>query len=740
MNPIETARDRMLARYDLAPERYELWENDADPLALLGRRDFLRTIGGGLVVLLLLGRSNAKAQESGRRGRRGEDAPREVGAWIHIGEDGAVTAYTGKVEVGQNARTSLSQAVADELRLPVESVAMVMGDTDLVPFDMGTFGSRTTPTMVPQLRRAAAAARRALIRLAAEKLGVEPVADAFRVADGKITHIDGDRALGFGELTGGRKLLEAIEDDEAVTPATDWEAAGVSAPKVDGLAFVTGRHKYASDEKKSGMLVAKVLRAPSLGAKLKDLDASVAEAMPGVKVVRDDEFVAVAGPDEPTAVEALGALKPDWEVPPGPKPDNASMYADFRAVLDRARSEGSAEADAVARGLASADAKVDATYEIAYIAHAPLEPRSALADWDGEKLTVSTGTQRPFGVRSEVAAALNLPESQVRVLVPDTGAGYGGKHTGEAAVEAARVAFALKKPIQLTWTREEEFTWAYLRPSGLIAVKAGVARDGRLTAWEFRNVNSGGSGIEGPYEVPARLVAHHPADSPLRQGSYRALAATANNFARESAMDELAGKLELDPLAFRLKNLRDDRLREVLTTAAERFGWGSEPSTPDRGFGLACGMEKGGHIAACVEVAIGPGRRGRRAVRLARAVLAFDCGAIVNPDQLKAQVEGATIQGIGGALTEAIRFADGKLFNGRFSRYPMPRFADAPAIEVLLIDREDVPAAGAGETPIIAIAPAIANAIAAATGVRIRSMPLAPQGLPARDEAAGAGS
>ena len=735
-------RDRLLERYDLASERYELWEGGSDPLAILGRRDFLRAVGGGLVVLLLLGRSQAQESGGGGRRRRGEDGPREVGAWIQIGEDGAVTAYTGKVEVGQNARTSLAMAVADELRLPVESVAMVMGDTDRVPFDMGTFGSRTTPTMVPQLRRAAAAARRVLIKLAAEKAGVEADPDAFRVKGGKITYVPKNQTFGFGDLTGGRRLLEMIEDEEAVTPAADWKAAGVSTPKVDGLAFVTGQHQYASDAKRPGMLVAKILRAPTLDAKLQGLDSAEAEAMPGVQVVRDGEFVAVAAPDEPTAIAAIAALEPDWEIPDGSKPDNASMYDGFRAALDQARSEGSDEADAVAKGLKSADARIDVTYEIAYIAHAPLETRAALAEWDGEKLTVTTGTQRPFGVREEVAAALNLPITQVRVLMPDTGAGYGGKHTGEAAVEAARVAHALGKgkPVRLTWTREEEFTWAYLRPSGLIAVKAGAARDGRLTAWEFRNINSGGSGIETPYEVPARLTAHHPADSPLRQGSYRALAATANTFARESAMDELAGELGIDPLAFRLKNLENARLREVLATAAERFGWGEESSTPDRGFGLACAMEKGGHIAGCVEVAIVPGRRGRRAVRLARAVLVFDCGAIVNPDQLRAQVEGATIQGLGGALTEAIRFADGKLQNGRFSRYPMPRFPDVPAIEVILIDREDVPAAGAGESPIVAIAPAVANAIAAATGFRSRSMPLAPDGLPSRDEAVGAGS
>ena len=352
--------------------------------------------------------------------------------------------------------------------------------------------------------------------------------------------------------------------------------------------------------------------------------------------------------------------------------------------------------------------KVEAVYTVAYIAHAPLEPRAAVAEWNGDRLTVWTGTQRPFGARSELAQAFHLPEDRIRVLVPDTGSGYGGKHTNEAAVEAARLARAAGKPVKLVWTREEEFTWAYFRPAGLIETAAGVDKDGKLTAWEFHNYNSGASGLGTPYKVPSSKVVFHATESPLRQGSYRALAATANHFARESLMDELAHAAGLDPLEFRLRNLDDARLRAVLEDAATKFGWGKSSPAQGHGFGIAGGTEKGGYIATCAEVAVD---RATGSVKVVRAVSAFECGAIVNPDHLRNQVEGCLIMGLGAALFEAIRFENGKILNPRFSRYPVPRFGDIPQIDVVLRDRKDLPAAGGGETPIVAIAPAIANAI-----------------------------
>jgi CO/xanthine dehydrogenase Mo-binding subunit len=383
-----------------------------------------------------------------------------------------------------------------------------------------------------------------------------------------------------------------------------------------------------------------------------------------------------------------------------------------------------------------ADHKLDATYTVAYIAHVPLEPRAAVAEWNEDKLTVWTGTQRPWGVKSELAEAFQIPEDRVRVIVPDTGSAYGGKHTGEAAIEAARLAKAAKKPVKLIWTREEEFTWAYFRPAGVIDIRSGMSNAGLITAWQFHNYNSGPSAIETPYDVPNRASEFHPTDSPLRQGSYRGLAATANHFARESHMDDLAALLAIDPLEFRLKNLKNDRLRAVLQAAAEKFVWGRGKPTGDHGFGLACGVEKGGYVATCAEISIVPSDfLGAEVtpplprVRIDRVVTAFECGAVVNPEHLKNQIEGSVVMGIGGALFEAVDFENGRILNPHLAQYRVPRFSDLPVIETVLVDRKDLPSAGAGETPIVGLAPALGNAIFQATGTRIRSLPMAPKGF-----------
>ena len=314
----------------------------------------------------------------------------------------------------------------------------------------------------------------------------------------------------------------------------------------------------------------------------------------------------------------------------------------------------------------------------------------------------------------------------MRVIVPDTGSAYGGKHTGETAVEAARLARAAGRPVSLLWSREEEFTWAYFRPAGVIEIKSGAGSDGRLAAWEFHNYNSGAAAIGTPYAVANQRIEYHPVRSPLRQGSYRGLAATANHFARESHMDSLAHAAGVDPLEFRLKNLTDARLRAVFEAAAKAFGWPAKRERPGQGFGLGGGVEKGGYLATFAEVAVD---RSSGDVRVVRVTTAFECGAIVNPDGLSNQVLGATIMALGGALFEAINFENGRITNPLFSLYRVPRFQDVPPIEVVLLDRKDLPSAGAGETPIVGLAPAIGNAVFDATGVRLRSLPLVPNGL-----------
>lgn len=662
----------------------------------LSRREMLKAMGGGILVLAVAPDAIAAAWAQ-RRG--GPPIPQEIGAWLHIADNGAVTVFTGKVEVGQNARTSITQAASEELRVSPASIKVLMGDTDFVPYDMGTFGSRTTPTMLPQVRKAAAAARELLLDVAAKKSGLDR--SKLVAGDGKVA--GAGFSMSYGELAKGQSLDKTISNDIALTPADAWKTMGHSLPKVAAIEIVTGQHQYTSDMTCPGMLHAKVLRPPSFGATLASLDTKTAEAMSGVHLVHEGDFVAAAAPTERAARAAMKAIKAEWKETK--QPSHAELFTLLRGVD---------ETPSVAAG----DKTFQGTYHCEFIAHVPLEPRAALAEWDGRRMTVHTGTQRPFAVRDEVAAATGLTQKDVRVIVPDTGSGYGGKHTGDAAVEAARIAKAIGKPVKLVWTRPEEFTWAYLRPAGIAEISSGVDGQGKLTGWTQDNYNSGPAAIDTPYAVEHKRAQFHEADSPLRQGSYRSLAACFNNFARETHIDELAHLLGQDPLQFRLTNLTNRRLIDVLKATADRFGWPVKPPA-GHGVGIACGTEKGSFVATAAEVAVNG-----KEVKVIRAVIAYECGAIVNPDQLKNQTVGGLIMGIGGALFEEIGFDNGKILTDRLSKYRVPRFSDIPQIDCILLDRRDLPSVGAGETSIIGIAPAIGNAIFNATGTRLRSLPL----------------
>jgi len=689
--------------------------SESEPKPQLDRRDFLKVLGGGL--LICLAPEFSTSQESGRT-FGGHELPKDINAWLHIDADGRVKVFTGKVEVGQNIRTSLAQAVAEELRVPFDSITMIMGDTDLVPWDMGTFGSRTTPTMSPQLRNMAVAGRQMLLEMAAQRWNTD--ASKLIAESGTIKTPDGSKSLSYGELTRGEDLVRTV-CDPPLTPATEWKIAGTPVPKAHGRDFVTGKHQFPSDIIRPGMQFGAVLRPQGFNATLQSIDTSAAEKITGVQVVRDGDFTGVVAGDAFTARHAVSAIQAKWNVPE--QQGNKGLFEYLKNNPEGRTSEPDHQAGSVEQALANAEVKVEAQYTVEYIAHAPLEPRAAVAEWDNGKLTVWTGTQRPFGVQEELMHAFQLSPKQVRVIQPDMGSGYGGKHTGEAAMEAARLSKAAGKPVKVVWTREEEFTWAYLRPAGLIEIKAGARHDGTLVAWEYHNYNSGPAAIGTPYDIENQLIQFHPAKSPLRQGSYRGLAATANHFARESHMDVVANAAGVEPLAFRMKNLSNPRLKAVLQAAAEKFGWGNVKSTPDRGFGIACGTDKGGFVATCAEVAVD---RASKQVKIRRAVQAWECGAIVNPDGLRNQVQGALVQAIGGALFERILFGNGRIQNPVFSKYRVPRFSDTPEVEIVLLDRKDLPSAGAGETGIVGLAPAVGNAIFAATGVRLRHMPMTP--------------
>jgi isoquinoline 1-oxidoreductase len=715
-NPEASETDRFELR-ERAPYRFEL-----------SRRGFLESLGAGFVVTLSLDASASSAEP--------DEAGPSLDARLHVGDDGIVTVFSSKVEVGQGSRTQLTQAAAEELRLPLEKVQLVLADTSRVPDDGGTFGSRTTGYTVPVVRQAAAAARLILIDLARKHWGVDS-SHRVELRDGMVVDLDTGSTCSFAELGKSPAAAEAfsgsVPADAALTPVRDWTVLGRSALKPTSRAVATGAHLYPSDIVRPDMLRGVVLRPSSYGARLASVDESAAGAIPGAVVVRDGDFVACAAPTSFAARKALLSLARTarWVESPHPHPSSGDLFSYLKENVDEAqetRPSSTREVGKVEEALSKSAKKLAASYGVSYVQHAPMEPRAACAEWSDGKLTVWTGTQRPDGVRQELEKAFELPEGRVRVIVPDTGGGFGGKHTGEVAVEAARLARAAGRPVSVRWTREEEFTWAYFRPAALIETRGALDGRGAVAAWDFTCYNAGTAGLETPYELAHVRERYLPVKAPLRQGSYRGLAATANHFARESFMDELAHLAAIDPLSFRLAHLKDGRLRDVLVKAAETFRFRDRlgevrAGNGVRGIGLACGTEKGSYVAACVAVKVD---RSRGKIAVEEIVEAYECGAIQNPVNLKAQVEGAIVMGLGGALKEEIRFENGRVANPRFSMYQVPRTRDLVPMKTILMDRPDLPSVGAGETPIIAVAPAIANALFHATGVRSRSMPIRP--------------
>jgi CO/xanthine dehydrogenase Mo-binding subunit len=682
----------------------------------VSRRVFMQALGAGLLITVVEGPA------WGQRGRGGRSE--RVAVRVHLNEDGTISAMSGKVDEGQGARTELSQAAAEELRVPADRIRLIMADTDLVPDDGITAGSRTTPQNVPPMRRAAATARELLTQLAARQWQVD--AAALQVRDGAITNPATQQTLTYADLAKSKDVADTfsqtVRENVTLTRVEDWKVMGTSVPKPTYRDIVTGAHHYPSDITRPNMLYGRVLRLPSYGATLESIDLSAVEAMRDVVVVHDGQFVGFAAPSLYRATEALetAAKTASWKSVPHPssKTIHAYLKEHARAGRGRPNTRGSIE-----KGFADAAKSLSETYTLAYIQHTPMEPRAAVAEWNEGKLTVWAGCDGPYRARSDLARAFSVPAEQVRVIIPDMGGGFGGKHSAEAAEEAARLAKAAGRPVCVRWTRAEEFTWAYFRPAAVIECRGGLDANGSLIAWDFTNINAGGAAIDTPYDVPNTRIASMGSDSPLSQGAYRCLAATGNNFARESFMDELATAAGADPFDFRLAHLENPRIRAVLETVAKQFNWAERRKkvTPELGVGLACGTEKNSVVAACVEVAID---RKQGQIRVLEVCEAFECGPVINPANLTSQVQGCIVMGLGGALFEEMQFEDGKILNASFSRYRVPRFSDVRRIDVHLVENRDIPSAGGGETPIIAVAPAIGNAVFAATGLRLRSMPM----------------
>ncbi|MBM4088935.1 MAG: isoquinoline 1-oxidoreductase [Planctomycetes bacterium] len=683
----------------------------------LSRRTFAQMLGAGLLVSVI--ERCGLGQQRGSRESRGAVS---IAARLQINQDGTIRVMTGKVEEGQGARAQLTQAAAEELRVDVATVRLVMADTELVPDDGITAGSRTTPSTVPAVRRGAAAARELLLDAAARRWNVERT--SLTASGGAITDTVSRQTIRYADLVKSPEVAEAlrgrIPDDVPDTPVDQWAVMGCSVARPNIRDLVTGAHRYPSDIARPNMLYGKILRPPAYGATLESVDLSVAEGLPGVVLLRDGSFVGVAASSTLHAERALDAVAATAKWNTVPQIASGELFSHLKSQARGGRPQARGSVD---EATSAASKVLSESYRIAFVQHAPMEPRAATAEWEDGKLTVWAGVDGPHRVQQDLARALGIPAGQVRVIVPDMGGGFGGKHTGEAAEEAARLSRAAGRPVAVHWTRAEEFTWAYFRPAAVIDCQGALDSNGRLVAWEFTNINAGGAAIDTPYAVPNTRILSAGSESPLRQGAYRCLAATANNFARESFMDELASAAGADPLEFRLAHLDNPRLRKVLEVAAAKFQWAErrKAMTPGSGVGLACGTEKNSVVAACVDVTVD---RNRGELLVREVCEAFECGPIQNPANLLSQVQGCVIMGMGPALWEAIEFADGRILNASFAAYRVPRFLDVPRIDVHLVNNAEIPSAGGGETPIMAVAPAIANAVHAATGLRIRSMPL----------------
>ncbi|MFW6174827.1 MAG: molybdopterin cofactor-binding domain-containing protein, partial [Chloroflexota bacterium] len=494
---------------------------------------------------------------------------------IAISRDGGVKAYTGKVDYGQGIRSGFAHAIAEELGVYPSRVDVVMGDTAQVPYDRATVGSASTRTVGLQLRRAAASAGQTLREKAAQKWRVRTEKVVIRGGIA-FTPDRPDRSASISQLLGDEKLDIQVRDDVKLKDTDDFRIIGQPLTRTDAVARVTGAAKYTRDISLPGMLHGKMLRPPSYGAKLLQLDASRAERTPGfVSLVQDGDFVGVVAESEEAAEYALQAIRSRWEEDRGTASDwnLPALLKETAGERVTLREEGSLD-----DGFRRADHILEGTYFVPYVANAQMEPSAAVASWDGDYLTVWAANRAPFQERQNLAEWLGIGEYRVRVITPEIGGSFGTK-TSTAGYEAARLSQAVGRPVRLTYSREEEFSWSTVRPAALMEVRSGVTEDGEIVAWDYiayhagENAFRGRRGADTPYDTGNVRIAVANTESPLRSGSYRSLGGAVNHFARECHMDEIAARLGLDPLELRLRNLSHPRMRRALTTAADKFGW-----------------------------------------------------------------------------------------------------------------------------------------------------------------------
>ena len=690
------------------------------------RREFLKLTGTGLLVMIavepLIGRAQGAPPQGGRPG----GYPTDINAYLHIGADGRITCLVGKIEMGQGAMTSLPQLAAEELDVPLTSVDIVMGDTDLCPWDMGTFGSLSVRQFGPVLRAAAAEAKAVLLQLGAERLQV-PVTDLTVDAGAVVSKSDKTKKVTYGQLTEGKRIERKLEGKPALEAVSAFTIVGKTPPRRDAIEKVTGKAKYAGDIVPAGALHARVLRPPAHGATLANVDTSAAEKVPGVRVVRDGDFVAVLHEHRDEADKALGLIKATFK----PSPSTLNDQTIFDHLLKIAPAgDTAAEGGSLADGEKLAAQVFEETYLKSYASHAAMETHSAVAAVEDGKVTVWAGTQTPFPLKTQVQRALNLPPEKVRIITPYVGGGFGGKTASQQAIEAARLAVAVGKPVRVVWSRAEEFFFDTFRPAAVVKIRSGLDASKSIALWDYTVYSAGERGAAHFYNIPNHRTVSSggwsgggPSPHPFAIGPWRAPGANTNAFARESQIDIMAASAGIDPVEFRRKSLIDPRMLRVLDTAAKKFGWVPKAAPSGRGVGVACGIDAGTYVCLMAEVAVD---KSTGQVQVTRVTCAQEMGVVVNPEGALQQIEGCITMGLGYTLQEEVHFKGGEVLDRNFDTYELPRFSQVPRIDAVLVDAADIPAAGGGEPAIVPMGAVVANAIFDAVGARLYRMAMTP--------------
>jgi CO/xanthine dehydrogenase Mo-binding subunit len=736
-------------------------------MTALSRRGLLAA-GGGLVVSVALPRAGIAAEQGGTpppvAKLPGALAQTPLlAAWLHVAPDGRITACTGKAELGQGLRTALLQVAAEQLCVEPGQITLVTADTALTPDEGFTAGSHSMQDSGTALLHAAAQVRGLLLQQAAGTWSLP--AEQLR-AEAAAIHAPDGRALGYGALAAARDLHVQAQPDSPLVPPQAYRVMDTPMRRVDIPAKVTGGAAYVQDMRLPGMLHARVLRQPTPGAVLEGLDSAAIEAMPGVvKVIRDGSWVAVAALKEWQAVKALRALSTAarWR-DTATLPDPATLHDTIQALPAR-----DIPVLTWANAAAPAAKTLKARYTRQYIMHGAVGPSCAVAQMQDGMLTVWTHTQGVFPLRAALASLLGLPPEKVRCThVPGSGC-YGHNGADDVAGDAALLARALPgQPVRVQWMREDEHLSEPYGPAMVTEVQGAVDAQGRVVGWDYavwsnthnRRPNVGGLMLQNqalatPLPVPppapipmpegggdrnsnplyafpnASVVYHFIPEMPLRVSALRSLGAYLNVFSIESFMDELAGAAGADPVAFRLAHLTDQRARDVITLAADRYGWDGAPppAGTGRGFAFARYKNLGAYCAIALDLRVDH-ETGR--VRLGRVVAAVDSGQPINPDGIRNQIEGAIVQSASWTLYEQVRFDRQRVTSRDWSGYPVLRFPAAPeVIEVHIVPRPGEPFLGTGEAGQGPTAAAIANAIHAATGRRLRDLPFAQDAVKA---------